>query len=112
MTDTTPQPGNELLLALTNAVEGKEDEFRDWYWGTHIPEILALPGFVSARRYQATGPAEGAPHRFVTVYEVEGSAEAARTTLFTAGLSFSDTLDVASVVMLPLVAGAGVPAGS
>ncbi|MEU4654889.1 hypothetical protein AB0G32_13205 [Streptomyces sp. NPDC023723] len=112
MTDTTTQPEREILLALTNAVEGREDEFRDWYWGTHIPEILALPGFLSARRYRATGPDAGAPHRYVTLYEVEGSAEEARTALFTAGLSSSDALDVSSVVMLPLAQGADVSIGS
>ncbi|MBR7834434.1 hypothetical protein KDL01_14260 [Actinospica durhamensis] len=92
----------EVLLALTNPVEGKDEEFREWYWGTHIPEILELPGFLAARR---AGPAEGAagvPHRYATVYEVEGFAQAALEKLFTAGLSMSDTLDLTTLVMLPL----------
>ncbi|MGW3312960.1 hypothetical protein ACWDG9_41000 [Streptomyces sp. NPDC001073] len=112
MTDDRTRPGRELLLALTNAVEGKEEEFEKWYWGTHIPEILELPGFVAARPYRAAGPPEGAPHRYVTVYEVEGSAEEARTLLFTAGLGFSETIDLTSVVMLPLTPGADEPAGA
>ncbi|MGW2824329.1 hypothetical protein ACWC24_25520 [Streptomyces sp. NPDC001443] len=112
MSDNTAQPRHELLMALTNPVQGREEEFRTWYWGTHIPEILELPGFLSARRYQATGPEAGAPHRYVTLYEVEGSAESARDVLFTAGLSSSDALDVTSVVMVPLVAGGDDPAAN
>ncbi|MER5184687.1 hypothetical protein ABT009_41405 [Streptomyces sp. NPDC002896] len=93
----------EVLLALTNPVEGKEEEFREWYWGKHIPEILDLPGFVSARRCRAADGAVGVPYRYATVYEVEGSAKAALETLFTAGLSSSDALDTTSVVMVPLL---------
>ncbi|WP_040830163.1 DUF4286 family protein [Nocardia jiangxiensis] len=97
------QSRREVLLALTNPVEGKDEEFREWYWGTHIPEILQLPGFVAARRYRAGDTATvGVPYRYATIYEVEGSAEAAHGTLFTAGLSSSDALDTSTVVMLPL----------
>jgi len=93
----------EALLALTNPVEGKDEEFRTWYWGTHVPEVLALPGFVAVRRGRAVDGAVGASHRYATIYEVEGSAQAALEKLFTAGLSSSDTLDTATVVMIPLV---------
>ncbi|MFC1405285.1 MULTISPECIES: DUF4286 family protein [Streptacidiphilus] len=103
MTDSS-QPAHEILLALTNPVEGREEEFRTWYWETHIPEVLALPGIVSARRYLAPESAAGVSHRYVTLYEVEGSAEAARDKLFTSGLSTSDALDVTTVAMLPLLA--------
>ncbi|UGQ12448.1 hypothetical protein LO772_02200 [Yinghuangia sp. ASG 101] len=30
----------------------REDEYNAWYTGTHIPELLAVPGFVAARRYR------------------------------------------------------------
>jgi hypothetical protein len=95
-------PGHELLLALTNPVEGKDDEFREWYWGTHIPEILQLPGFVAARRYQTSAGA----HKYVTIYEVEGSAADALKRLYTSGLGGSDTIDLRTVVMAPLTAAA------
>lgn len=103
MSDTA-QSHREVLLALTNPVEGKDKEFRDWYWGTHIPEILALPGFVAVRRLRAADTStEGIPYRYATIYEVEGSAEEARMRLFTSGLGSSDTLDTSSIVMMPLV---------
>lgn len=93
----------EFLLALTNPAEGKDDEYREWYWGTHIPEILALPGFTAARRYRAGA----GPHKYVTIYEVEGSAAEALKRLYTSGLGGSDTLDLRSVVMAPLTAADG-----
>lgn len=103
MSDTA-QSRREVLLALTNPVEGKDEEFQDWYWGTHIPEILALPGFVAVRRLRAADTStDGIPYRYATIYEVEGSAEEARMRLFTSGLGSSDTLDTSSIVMLPLV---------
>jgi hypothetical protein len=93
----------EVLLALTNPVEGKDEEFQEWYWGTHIPEILELPGFVAARRCRAADGAAGVSHRYATIYEVEGSAQAALEKLFTAGLSMSETLDMTTIAMMPLV---------
>lgn len=90
----------EILLALTNPVEGKDAEFREWYWGTHIPEILELPGFVAARPYRTAA----GPYAYVTLYEVEGSAQEALGRLYTSGLGGSDTLDFHSVVMAPLIA--------
>lgn len=92
----------EVLVALVNAVTGREAEFESWYWGTHIPEILKLPGFTAARclRLNAgTGPM--APHRYATLYEISGSAEDARQLLFTSNLSSSDALDPAGMVMAP-----------
>lgn len=90
----------EIIIAFVNAVPGREAEFEEWYDGTHIPEILALPPFVAARRYRVDPETarEGA-HRFFTVYEVEGSAEAALGMLYTGGLGSSDALDRESVVM-------------
>lgn len=86
-------PGG-ILIALSNAVPGREDQFNDWYTGTHIPEILRLPGFVSAQRYEVD-EAAGAdvPYRYATVYRVEGSPAAARDRLFSAGLGSSPAMD-------------------
>ena len=40
------------LIALTTPVAGREDEFHDWYQNIHLPEVLALPGGVSAQRFK------------------------------------------------------------
>jgi len=45
-----------------------EDAFNRWYDEEHIPERLACPGVLSARRFRAV---EGGP-RYLTVYELTG----------------------------------------
>jgi hypothetical protein len=92
MTDSTNAP-REILIALVNAVKGKDAEFNDWYSNTHIPEVVALPGFVSAQRFEIAGDAP-TPYRYATVYQIEGSAAEAQTLLFGAGLGGTQTQDL------------------
>jgi hypothetical protein len=49
---------------------GALDDFNAWYREQHIPERLGVPGFLRARRYEATG---GGPAYF-TLYETESAA--------------------------------------
>jgi hypothetical protein len=56
------------LVALTNAVEGKDGEFGQWYDRQHIPDVLAVPGFISAERFILSGKGQ---HRYMTIYEIE-----------------------------------------
>ncbi len=42
------------LLAFTNPVAGREEEFNRWYDEQHVPDLLAVPGFVSAQRFALT----------------------------------------------------------
>jgi hypothetical protein len=53
----------------------REDEFNAWYGGVHLRELLAVPGFVSARRFRRVSGAE-APE-YLAVYEVEADDLAA-----------------------------------
>ncbi|QFG20733.1 DUF4286 family protein [Actinomadura sp. WMMB 499] len=46
------------------------DEYNRWYEDVHMPEVVALEGFVSARRYAPTQ--DGGP--YIAVYEIEGDA--------------------------------------
>jgi hypothetical protein len=63
---------NQLFLVYTNPMSDEEDaEFNDWYTNTHLGEIVALPGIVSATRYKVAGPtAAGAKHRYLAIYEL------------------------------------------
>lgn len=100
---TKPQP-MEILLALVNPVVGREDEFNEWYSGVHIPEILALPGFRSAQRYEVADDAAAAGgYRYATVYEIDNSALAARQQLFSGAVGTSDTVDTSQMVMAAFV---------
>ena len=44
---------------------GGLEDFNAWYRGQHLPERLAVPGFLRGRRYETTG---GGP-RYFTLYE-------------------------------------------
>ena len=50
------------FVVLTNAVEGKDDAFDEWYTNTHLGEVqLAVPGFVSAQRFKLTDAQRAKP---------------------------------------------------
>jgi hypothetical protein len=61
-----------LLLAFSNPAEGHKEEFNRWYDEVHVPELLAIPGVVSAQRFELPTP-EGAPspaHAYLAVYKL------------------------------------------
>jgi hypothetical protein len=42
----------QVLVVLSYAVEGSDDEFNRWYSGTHLGEVLKLEGYVGAQRFK------------------------------------------------------------
>ena len=63
-----------ILMAMTNAQPGKEDEYNLWFDNVHIPEILAVDGFQSVQRLQlAAVQRTPAPHpyKFAALYSIE-----------------------------------------
>lgn len=56
------------LVALSNAAEGRDDDFNTWYDEQHVPDVLAVPGVVSAERFIC---ASGGPHKYMAIYEIE-----------------------------------------
>jgi hypothetical protein len=60
------------FVALSNAVAGKEREFNDWYDTRHLNDVLSIPGFVAARRFEMVGSPVRAerPYRYLATYEV------------------------------------------
>lgn len=90
--------GTYLVMVLSNPVEGRDDEFNDWYENTHLDEVLATTGFTTAQRFQleeARGPKPD--HRYLAVYQTEGdSAEEvlARLSARRAERQQSDTIDM------------------
>jgi len=56
------------ILAIWNDRDAAVAEvYERWYVAEHVPERLAVPGFISARRYEAL---RGSP-RFFTYYELD-----------------------------------------
>ncbi len=62
-----------LLVTMTEPPPEMEEEFNAWYDTEHLPERLAIPGFISARRWVAEDlePGEG---KYLATYELESLA--------------------------------------
>ena len=64
--------GKYVFMVFANAVEGKDDEFNDWYNNVHLGEVLQVPGFASGQRFEMSGdPTLGADHKYLAMYELE-----------------------------------------
>ena len=44
--------GNTVLVVTMEVDEAHEAEFNEWYNEQHLPERMAIPGYVSARRFK------------------------------------------------------------
>lgn len=71
-------PGKSYLLVFTNAIQGREAEFNDWYTNTHIHEVAAIDGVVSAQRFELceTQMNEDQKYKYTAIYELENGREA------------------------------------
>jgi hypothetical protein len=59
-----------ILSVQTAPADGRDQDYNDWYDNVHIPEILALAGFTSARRFKrADGQEDSTP--YLAIYEIE-----------------------------------------
>ncbi|MBF6145994.1 DUF4286 family protein [Nocardia nova] len=65
------------MLVFSTPREGMDDEYNTWYNDVHIPELLQIEGIRSCSRYRAPQlEGQGATHRYLAVYEIDGDAEA------------------------------------
>jgi hypothetical protein len=65
------------FIVFTDPVEGQEVEYNRWYDERHVPDVLSVPGFVSAQRFRANAVRGAPPRGYVTIYEIEtGDIEA------------------------------------
>ncbi len=60
-----------MLVVLTNAAEGKDEEFNRWYNDVHLGDVLAVDGFVGAQRFALDALGGDPPHRYLALYEIE-----------------------------------------
>jgi hypothetical protein len=63
-----------FMFAFAKAVDGCKDELNEWFEKQHVPDLLQIPGFVSARRVavRPLGAREGIPvWDFMAIYEIE-----------------------------------------
>ena len=69
-------PDGVMIVESRPASPAEAAAYHDWYDNTHIPEMLHVAGYVSARRLAS---ADG--DTFIAVYEIEGDIEAAKAAL-------------------------------
>jgi len=59
------------LVVLLNPVEGKDEEFNRWYDEKHVPDLLAVDGFVGATRYRrAELPQAEGQRNYLAIYDI------------------------------------------
>jgi hypothetical protein len=94
------------FIVLTNPVEGKEPEYNEWYNHQHIPDVLNVPGFVSAQRFRLADVQMSRDgnhaHRYLALYEIEtddlaGTLKELRARGGTAEIVPSDAIDLKNV---------------
>lgn len=56
---------NALITVWLDVAPQHEAEFNDWYNLEHLPQLIGLPGFISARRYKA----DDAPLKYLAWYD-------------------------------------------
>jgi hypothetical protein len=65
---TGPAEANGLLVATMNVDAAAEDEFNEWYNKEHLPQLGAVPGVLTARRFRAAGP--GVEKKYLALYHL------------------------------------------
>ena len=79
-----PMPVNTamgMLVVWTDVIAEHETEFNAWYTDQHLPERVAIPGFLNVRRYGATQSP-----KYLAYYETE-SVEVMASTAYTERLA-------------------------
>ena len=61
-----------VLVVFTNPVEGREDEYNDWYQNVHLGDVVAVKGFKSAQRFRLVKPLnDQKAYPYLAIYEIE-----------------------------------------
>lgn len=89
-----------VLVVLTRAVEGREDDMEDWYTNIHIRDALRFRGSVTAQRFRLTSaqpcPLEGFNWQYLALYDVFDPVRFSREHLdnaLTSRMQVSDAID-------------------
>ena len=61
------QKGRGIFMVYVDIDAKDTQEFNEWYNKEHLPELLSVPGILSAARYEAV---KGGP-QYLACYELE-----------------------------------------
>ncbi|KAA9149884.1 hypothetical protein FPZ12_042280 [Amycolatopsis acidicola] len=63
------------LLVFSNAKDGRDDDYNEWYDSIHLPDMLGVPGVKSGARYRVRElPGRPSEHKYLAVYELDRDA--------------------------------------
>ena len=60
-----------VLRVLSNPLPGREDEYNRWYSEQHLNDVLKVPGFLSAQRFELALDDPLSTWRYMALYEFE-----------------------------------------
>jgi hypothetical protein len=66
--------GYHFVVLSNPASPEVEDEYNDWYDNVHLRDVVDIPGFVSAQRFEWTARRadDVAPdHKYLAIYEID-----------------------------------------
>ena len=87
-----------LLLVHADPANGSDDDFNNWYDDIHLPDVLAVSGFVAAQRYIAAPSVHGGlpPRRNLAIYGMETDDLPAALAAATKHMHFDPAFDRAA----------------
>jgi hypothetical protein len=91
--------GKYKMIAFTDPISGREDEFNDWYDNHHLQDIVSTEGFPSAQRFKLHTVVSGeVKNQYIAIYEIDApDPETALKALIehsrTSGSPVSDAMD-------------------
>jgi hypothetical protein len=62
------------FVVFTNAKPGRDEDYNQWYEGQHFPDVLKVPGFVSAQRFGLADEQRSEDARawkYLALYDIE-----------------------------------------
>ncbi|GAA5065270.1 hypothetical protein [Nocardia callitridis] len=67
------------MLVFSNATEGQDATFNEWYDTVHLADVLSVPGVVGGQRFELVPnslPGQEAPeHRYLAVYDLDADPD-------------------------------------
>jgi hypothetical protein len=93
------------LIVFSAPAADREDDYNAWYNDVHLPEVVAIPGFVAAQRFQLSNDQlpgfPDSPHTYMAIYEFDRPPaeplETLRGELESEAIELPDSIDVGSI---------------
>ncbi len=89
------------LFVWSEPVSGQEEAYHNWYNNVHLPDVLTVPGYTAAQRYEFASAA-ATPRKYLAVYDLETDSPDTvieRLTVSTKDMEVSSAIDPGTVIM-------------